>query len=163
MLPKMNKILYASDLGNGTLDAFRLAVSIARQYNAEIVFTHAIEPMGTTAENVIRNHIPKSLRDELKTSGMDSLKEKMEQRLLRFYREELPEGIEFPHGEPTIRVVEGTPDRVVLRVAEEEDVNMIVMGSRTHTRLGQILLGSNANKIIHQSKRPVLVVPLEKE
>lgn len=160
MLTPVKKILYASDLGQGARSAFRMAVSIARQYDAEIIFAHAIEPMGRTAENLLRGYVSADEIHEMQDEGMKHLHDKMAERLHAFYKEELPEGVEFPHGDPRIAVREGTPSDVILQIAEEEDIDLIVMGSRTHTRLGQALLGSNANKVIHKSKRPTLIVPL---
>ena len=58
------------------------------------------------------------------------------------------------------RVEEGTPWKTILRVADEIDADVIVMGTRTHSAMGQFLLGSTANKVMHNSKRPVLIVPL---
>jgi universal stress protein A len=51
----------------------------------------------------------------------------------------------------------GTPKREIVRVAEERDVDLIVLGS--HGRHGlQLLLGSTANGVLHLAKCDVLAV-----
>lgn len=51
----------------------------------------------------------------------------------------------------------GSPKHEIVRVAEERDVDLIVIGS--HGRHGlQLLLGSTANGVLHQAKCDVLAV-----
>jgi nucleotide-binding universal stress UspA family protein len=56
----------------------------------------------------------------------------------------------------------GKPAPTILRVADERDAAVIVLGASTHARLGG-LLGSVAARVAHHSKRPVLVVPAHGE
>jgi nucleotide-binding universal stress UspA family protein len=58
------------------------------------------------------------------------------------------------------------PKRAVpalLDVAEERDARMIVVGSFGEAPLKGIILGSTTNKLLHLTKRPVLVVPAEEK
>lgn len=50
-------------------------------------------------------------------------------------------------------------DGAILDVAEEISADVIVMGSKRLSGLGALVLGSTTNKVLHASKRPVLVVP----
>ena len=45
MIPKIKKILYATDLSKNSEYAFYYAVDMAKRHDAEIVFLHAIEPI----------------------------------------------------------------------------------------------------------------------
>lgn len=54
--------------------------------------------------------------------------------------------------------VVGTPAQEIDRVATEEKVDQIVMGSRGMSALGGLLLGSVAQRVVHLSKVPVLLV-----
>jgi nucleotide-binding universal stress UspA family protein len=51
----------------------------------------------------------------------------------------------------------------LLDVAEEQDARMIVVGSFGEAPLKGIILGSTTNKLLHLTKRPVLVVPAEEK
>lgn len=57
----------------------------------------------------------------------------------------------------TIRVETGVPAREIVRVAEEEDVSLIAMGSHGRGVLQGFLLGSVSERVLHASRRPVWV------
>jgi nucleotide-binding universal stress UspA family protein len=46
----------------------------------------------------------------------------------------------------------------ICRVAEQEQVDLIIMGSHGRTGLGQVLLGSVAERVVRHAPCPVLVV-----
>lgn len=49
--------------------------------------------------------------------------------------------------------------RAVLATADEEDAEVIVLGSRGRSGLTSILLGSVSYGVVHHAARPVLIVP----
>lgn len=59
-------------------------------------------------------------------------------------------------------IVEGYPAREILRTAEENKMDIIVMGSIGKTGSGDFLLGGVAGKVVMNSTVPVLVVPGKK-
>jgi nucleotide-binding universal stress UspA family protein len=52
----------------------------------------------------------------------------------------------------------GRPFRVVLDVAEKADAQLVVVGTRGHSGLARLLLGSTAARVIHKATCPVLAV-----
>lgn len=58
-----------------------------------------------------------------------------------------------------VLLVEGNPAWMLLDVAEREDADMIVVGSRGRGGFGELLLGSTSHQLAHHTKRPVVIVP----
>jgi len=52
----------------------------------------------------------------------------------------------------------GDPAEIVTELAAERDVDVIVMGTRGHSKLRQLLLGSTAERIVEHAPCPVLTV-----
>lgn len=52
----------------------------------------------------------------------------------------------------------GRPDRLIVNRAEEDDYDMIVIGSHGRNGVARVLLGSVAEKVVRRSSVPVLVV-----
>ena len=64
------------------------------------------------------------------------------------------------HGfEATARTAEGKVWRTIVDVADEVDAGLIVVGTRGHSGLQSLMIGSVANGVVHHSERPVLVIP----
>jgi len=160
MLPDVKKILYASDIDKGSRPAFRAAMSLCGHYHSEITYLHVIEPLSASAKSIIQNEINEDALNELHDQSLENLKIKIEERIRLFCETELEQNEMLEEGSVMSRVEEGTPWKTILRVADEIDADVIVMGTRTHSAMGQFLLGSTANKVMHNSKRPVLIVPL---
>ncbi|WP_121743529.1 universal stress protein [Natronorubrum halophilum] len=55
-------------------------------------------------------------------------------------------------------VVTGEPDHRIVAQAEEESVDLIVIGSHGQKGVSRVLLGSVAEKVVRRSPIPVLVV-----
>jgi nucleotide-binding universal stress UspA family protein len=55
-------------------------------------------------------------------------------------------------------VVDARPAEALLRLADERDARMIVVGSHGEHPIKGALLGSTANKLLHLAERPVLAV-----
>ena len=57
------------------------------------------------------------------------------------------------------RLVDGTPSMTLLRVAEEESVDLVVVGSRGVGGVPELQLGSTSLQIVQHARVPVTVVP----
>ncbi len=161
MIPPINKILYASDLeGAHTRPVFRRAVSLARRYEARLLMVHVVEPLGATGNAVLGNYLPEeTVAKILREGGMHEVIAKMKRRLHAFAEEEL-DG-EKPERIPDIEahVSTGRPSREILRIAEENNVDVIVMGKSVNSFLGNSLVGTCARRVVRYSSIPVFLVP----
>ena len=57
-----------------------------------------------------------------------------------------------------IRIEQGLPFREILRVEDEEDVSIIVIGSHGRSNIEEMFLGSVSENVMRKSKSPVLIV-----
>ena len=56
-------------------------------------------------------------------------------------------------------VIVGGPAKSIAEVAEEEGTDLIVIGTRGHTGLQGIALGSVTQRLLHRAHRHVLAIP----
>ncbi|MCY0861184.1 MAG: universal stress protein [Metallosphaera prunae] len=67
--------------------------------------------------------------------------------------------ISHEHGiDVEFKVARGPPDQVISKFAEEENVDLIVLGTRGFKGLKKVFLGSVSSSVAERTKRPVLVV-----
>ncbi|WP_020683401.1 universal stress protein [Marinobacterium rhizophilum] len=160
MLPEIKQVLYASDLGESSVPAFRMAVKLAVDSGASITFLHVVEAISPSTEAIIETHFEPEVLAKLRKTGMDELNSKMTQRVERFWADELPQGKAQELSKPLILIEKGNVEEKILATAKQMNVDVIVMGTRTHSALAKIFMGSSAQKVMQHSDRPVLIVPL---
>ena len=160
MIPPINKVLYATDLGEHTRPVFRRAISLARRYDAKLLMVHVVEPLGAAGNAIVETYLPTETAEKLtKGKGMQDVVEKIKDRLHVFAEEEF-EG-ETPERIPTVEVHVsiGRPSRELIRIAEENDVDVIVMGKSAHSFLGNSMMGTCARRVTRHSNIPVYLIP----
>jgi nucleotide-binding universal stress UspA family protein len=59
----------------------------------------------------------------------------------------------------TTAVRSGTPHRAIADYADEQDVDVVIVGTEGRSGLDRVVLGSVAENVLRTSRRPVLVVP----
>ncbi|MBL4764653.1 MAG: universal stress protein [Colwellia sp.] len=159
---KINKILYASDIEKGSRPAFRAAMSLCGKYESEITYLHVIEPLSSSAQNLIKNIVDTQDVEGLYQKSLVNLKTKIEQRISRFFEQEIEFHDALDTSKVESRIEEGVSWETIIKVADEIDADVIVMGTRTHSAMGQFFSGSTANKVMLNTTRPLLIIPLGK-
>jgi nucleotide-binding universal stress UspA family protein len=159
-MTEINTILYTTDLGKHTRSAFRMAVSLAKQTNAKIRFLYVIEPVSANTAMLVNTYLPEGTIDDLHQHSVDDLHKEINNSIDQFCLEEL-DGEEFPGGKPVADIIEGSPVTTIISMAEQKNVDLIVMGSHAHSALNNLFIGSVADKVVNRSTKPVLLVPLK--
>lgn len=160
MLSKVNKILYASDIGEGSRPALRAAVNLCGRYQSEITYLHVIEPLSSAVESRINDIIEEANLKQLYDESLVNLMRKIEKRVDDFLKSEMQESDVLKMTKIKSRIEEGVVWKTIVKVANEMDADLIVMGTRTSSSAGQFFTGSTANKVMLNSKRPLLIIPL---
>ena len=142
MLMMYKKILVPTDGSEFAKKAQKHALFLSKVSGAEIIAV-------SVTENNFVNGLP--LDDEVYQLNQ-ILKERSEENLKEF--DELnKDDLKITH---VIR--EGSPARVILEVAQEENVDLIVMGSSGKSGFDRFIMGSVADKVVNSAKCAVLVV-----
>lgn len=156
--PEISTILYATDLGTQTRPVFRHALAMAKQYDAKIIMLHVAEPVGETALAVINTYLSKELTEDVQKETMKGVIVQIKERLKEFYADESDNGKQSAFVEE-ILVVAGRPSEEILRICEEENASIIIMGKSARKVRGIRVMGSTARRVSRMSRVPVLVVP----
>nr|WP_297825373.1 universal stress protein [uncultured Methanobrevibacter sp.] len=142
MLLMYKKILVPTDGSEFAKKAQKQALFLAKVSGAEII------AVSVTENNFVQG-LP--LNDEVFQLNQ-ILNERSEENLKEF--DKLNEdSIKISH---VIR--EGSPARVILEVAKDENVDLIVMGSSGKSGFDRFIMGSVADKVVNSAKCAVLVV-----
>lgn len=156
MIPKIKRVLYATDLSENSMYAFRYAVNTMEKHDAEMVVLHVIEsiPQALWAYGMLDRDV-----GDIKEGSIEQLS----RRLDDFCREELRERPEYMERIRAVEVRQGYPAEVILRIAEDQDCDVIIMGTHGKGLLSYTFLGSVAERVLRRSNKPVFIIPLPKE
>lgn len=139
------KILYPTDFSDVSKKVLPYLKQLKEGGSKEVLVVHVIDERGITA---IEQYTPIA-SGEIERN----LKEESEQELTAIAEELKQSGLEAK-----TRIETGVPLREILRIAEEEDVSLIVLGSHGRSNIEEMLLGSVSEKVVRKCKKPVLVV-----
>jgi len=146
-MDKFEKILFALDFSEHAEHAFDYALSMAKNYNARLIIIHVIqEPVdlsGFYVPHISFENLEKEIRE-----GAERMMDK-------FCADMIPDYANYE-----TCIVSGIPYQEILKKAEEEKVSLIIMGTQGRKGIDHILFGSNAERVVRNSKCPVLSVRL---
>ena len=134
------RVLLAVDGSKHSERAISVASELAQRFGSEVLVLNIREVVLTTRSGPIE-------KESLEESR--SLVKKVAERLVR-------DGVNA-RGESS-KVVQSGPAKEILDVAKEFEANLIVMGTRGHSELTGLLLGSVASKVLRHAECPVTVV-----
>ena len=153
MIPKIQKILYTTDLSPNSDYAFRYAINSAKEYDASIIFLHVLDtrlPMLSSQVVVEQRRKTEEIMDRIRY------------RLKLFCEKELKNDPDCAKRVESIEVLEGYPAEVILGKADELNCDMIIMGNHGKGIISQTFLGSVTKWVLSRTRRPVFIIPLPK-
>ena len=158
-IPDVKTIIYATALGQNSRPVFRYAISLARQYNARIILLHVVEPLSNEARAVIETYMSIDAADKAQRDNMQQVLQEIKIRLQNFCTEEMESTKTDVIKVHEILVITGDPSEEILRVADKNNADIIVMGKSTGSFFGSTVMGSVSRRVTRHAKVPVLVVP----
>ncbi|HYB90090.1 MAG TPA: universal stress protein [Candidatus Binataceae bacterium] len=149
-MPKINKIIAATDFSEDSALALNYAEDLAQKFGAEIVLLHVDQPLAPVM-------ISPEIGPAMDVGAMSRIAE--EQRLIA--QRELDKIVQRLRdsglkARSLLKV--GAPFLEILRAAVGENADLIVMGTHGRTGLAHVLMGSVAERVVQKSPIPVLTI-----
>jgi len=159
MLPEIRKILYSTDLSPGSYAALEQALYIAKKTGAEIIILHLVEKLSDDARFTLQTYLTDSnSRYEILRQRIKHAQQRLEASQEDFWQKHSDEQ-EARQQIKAIHIAEAYPAEAILKVSQDKEVDLIVMG--THEKgMMHTFLGSVAKNVLSRSHIPMLVVPL---
>ena len=151
-------IVVGTDGSKPADEAVRQATDMASREGARLHLETAYHHPQILPETTIRTNDPKGVIDTGRTDGGPhtetvDLREVAESVLKRAARDALSKGVEVE-----THAREGQPAEVIIAVANQEQADLIVVGSRGLTGIKRYLLGSVSSKVSEHAPCNVMIV-----
>lgn len=134
----MATILFPTDFSTASDAALAHAEAVAKQSNAKLLIVHVEEPPLAYGGGELYYGLPEPSSERIR-------------KMLDDVRPKDP-SVAFSH-----RLVMGDPAGEIVRIAGEEKVDSIVLGTHGRTGLSRLLMGSVAEGVVRRAPCPVLV------
>jgi nucleotide-binding universal stress UspA family protein len=163
LIPDIKKILYVTDLSKNARYAFGHAASLANLYGAGITILHVLEDTSPYADSLVVNVLGAEKWKELREKNSRNMIETIKKRLTDFCEDvsaKLPT-CNFITDDVVVKI--GNPVDEILRLANKEDFDLVVMGAHGQGILEDTMIGSVSRRVLRRCIKPVLVVRLPED
>jgi nucleotide-binding universal stress UspA family protein len=143
----IKKILIPIDGSEQADKALNLTLDLARKYNSEVEILHVVPPIPAYITSTVNPKWLKEYHEEAKKEGRKLLSESIKQAQSKAKDLKISSNLS-----------EGRPSNNIVEKAENEDFDLIVMGSRGLGGVKGSLLGSVSNQVVNETKIPILLV-----
>lgn len=143
----IKKIIFCTDFSENSGPARDYAMQFAKAFDAQLIVFHVVNsrPLGYP---LFEERIPVDLA-ELQRTIEQSAREELDTIVSEYGKELADVTAFFRTGEPAVEVV---------RFADEENADLIVLGTHGWTGFKHLLLGSTAENVVRSAKCAVLTV-----
>lgn len=151
----MKKILYPTDFSETAENAFIFALQIADHLGASVITLHAFDRPDISSFN-----LPSTLQEVYDSLDLEAFEN---------YEDEIPvlRDIAIDNGYyhvPMVHVLEeGAPVSAILRTANKNKADLIVMGATGAGMMEAFFFGTISGKVMEEAHCPVIVVPTHAE
>ena len=144
-MQRIERILLTTDFSDTSKKAFAPAATLARKFGARIFLTYVEEDR---LPPLVVEYMAVGV-DEILDQQMDRATERLGQAVA-----ELAGDVE--RVEPLVAM--GTPHVEIVRLAEEHEVDLIVIATHGRGFISHAILGSTAERVLRRAPCPVLIV-----
>jgi len=162
MIPDIKKILYATDLSDNSAYALRYAINSAIKHDAGIVILHVFELITTTNRFALELYLDGEIRKKKYNEKVIETIDRIRKRLKILCDKEFNGDTKYADRVESIDICEGFPADEILKKADDFSCDAIVMGTHGKGLISHAFLGSTSKRVLGQTRKPVLIIPLPK-
>ena len=136
------KIVWATDGSENADRALAYAKSLASAEGATLTVVHIVQKIATSGDKALAWY---ANEEDVEAKANETVSELSDEGL-----------------NATLKIVTHVgpqPAHEIADIAREEEADLIVVGTRGHTAIAGLLLGSVTQRLLHVAPCPVLVVP----
>lgn len=141
----MKKILVAVDFSPAAVVATRQALQLATAFDAQLILLHVLHDPAEAPGFYSAKKAGKKVFRNMEEAATKMMSEFVEKNLKDYAKVDA-------------RILPGLPGDEIVRQAAKEKVDVVVVGTRGHSGIARLLLGSVADKVIRTCRCPVLTV-----
>jgi nucleotide-binding universal stress UspA family protein len=144
---KLRKLLVPTDFSESARHALTYGISFAREYGAELTLLHVVENLTVGYASDLFPVPMAEVFQEISGYARTELA-----KLAEVAREKKVTVVEH--------VIQGKPSAEIIHFAQEQKIDMIVLGTHGKGMLDQALFGSTTERVVRRAPCPVLTVRL---
>jgi len=154
----MKKILIAVDDTQATREIFSKCTQICKCMAPESIVLLYVEKFEGPSfmTDILGDAELNTLQEVLEGTEYKEALDKKAEKVLNFYKNALEERSPVPNIETMVKG--GHPAEQILETAKEEDVAMILVGSKGKRAGTRLLMGSVSREVADMADRPVLII-----
>lgn len=142
---ELKRILVPLDFSHPSRRALRFAREWATRFGSEICLLHVVEPMNNFSvfgpEPIAMPFLPADFHEQARLE------------IEKLIHQELPESARV-----SVHLRDGTPYDQISIVAQELEVDLIIIATHGYTGLKHVMLGSTAERVVRHAPCPVLTL-----
>jgi nucleotide-binding universal stress UspA family protein len=144
----IKKIAFCTDFSENADQAFDMAFDLTQKYQAQLLLIHVVPPL-VFPSPVMEDFISEQASLQFSEDAIQRAMEQIEKNYL---------GKMGDYKNTLVRVLSGHPASEILNFVDQENVDLVVMGTRGFTGLAHFFLGSTAEKVVRRADCSVLTV-----
>lgn len=141
----LRSILVPIDFSIHSKNALKYAVPLAEKFRASVRLVYVVEPTVYPADLGFGQVVLPGVEDELREKGAEELETLISKEI-------------GGRVQASSVVRTGSPHHEILREAEEQGVDLIVVATHGHSGVEHILFGSTADRIVRHAHCPVMTI-----
>ena len=141
----IKSILIGCDFSPDSDVAFEHGLSLAQEFQSELHLAHVVETSIYQQLHKIESPVEEELQQEIQT------------RLIKKLQDMVPEEARN-WCKPQTSLLNGHPYEELVKYAERNNIDMIVLGTRGHGLVKSLLVGSTTDRVVRNAPCPVLSV-----